>query len=79
MTDGVKQTFETDPPKEDPFGMGMVDGKVVTLTPEQHAQAALERNAYEGDTDTAGEEADLEEISDEEIADLKAELADEED
>ena len=74
MTDKVINAPKLGEGKTDSFAPGLFEGEIKSYSPEEHARMALERNAEEGQTETAGEEEDLEEISDEEIAAIAAEL-----
>lgn len=44
---------------DDNVGMGMIDGEIVTLTPEQYAKAVIERNAEESEEPDVDEDDDL--------------------
>lgn len=48
MTEPKKKQAD-DRPEVDTFGIGMVDGHVVTLTPAEYAQAKIERDADEAE------------------------------
>lgn len=62
MAKAPAKKTKDDRPAVDGFGIGEVDGKIESLTPDEHAARAIERNADEADDEEGTEEdfADLE-------------------